>query len=263
MLGLDVSGTVEKAPENSTFSPGDRVVAFPKNGSYAEYVVANENLVFKIPDALSMEQAAAMPTVSFLSYILIFEIGQVKPTDTIIVHSAAGGVGSILIQLAKIANVSKIIGTVGSLEKESYVLGLGADFVYTYDTFSKEVLKLTNNIGANVIFDSCAGNITSKSLECLAYYGNLVQFGNSTGKTGNMSTSDVHSSCRTISGFSLGTTRKFHPERLRAIADNVIELFSSGKVSLPVAQVFDLKDARLAHALIESRNYKGKILIKM
>ena len=169
----------------------------------------------------------------------------------------------MLIQLAKIAGVHKIIGTVGNLNKESYVKKLGADVVCTYETFTEEVLKETNNEGANVIFDSVAGEVTSRSLDCLAFYGTLVQFGNSSGKAGTITTSDVHSSCRNIKGFSLGTTRKLDPARLAPVAEKVIELFASNKISLPIAQVFNLCDAALAHELIESRNYEGKVLIKV
>ncbi|KGR79105.1 quinone oxidoreductase family protein [Ureibacillus manganicus] len=263
ILGLDVSGIIEEVPVNSSFSKGDRVIAFPKNGSYAEYVVANEQLVFKIPEKLSFEQAAAMPTVSILSYILLHEIGQVQKTDTIVIHSAAGGVGSMLVQLAKLAGIQKIIGTVGNLEKANYVRELGADVVCTYETFTEEVLKQTNNIGANVIFDSVAGDVTSVSLSCLALYGTLVQFGNSSGKAGTFKTSDVHSSCRNIKGFSLGTTRQHNPERLGPVAKKVLELFATNQITLPIAQVFNLSDAAEAHKLIESRNYEGKILIKI
>ncbi len=262
-LGLDVAGTIEEVSDGLPFSKGDRVIAFPKGGSYAEYVVANEQLVFKIPDNLSFKQAAAAPTVSILAYILIHEIGQVKETDTIVIHSAAGGVGSMLVQLAKLAGVKKIIGTVGNLIKEDYVKNLGADVVCTYETFVEKVLKLTSNLGANVIFDSVAGEVTSKSLECLALYGTLVQFGNSSGKPGNFKTSDVHSSCRNIKGFSLGTTRKHDPARLAGVAEKVLELFASEKITLPIARVFDLEEAAQAHKLIESRNYEGKILIKV
>ena len=176
------------------------VISFPKAGSYAQYVIANEKLVYKIPDSLSFEQAAAMPTVSILSYMLLHEIGQVQKTDTIVIHSAAGGVGSMLLQLAKLAGVQRIIATVGNLEKASYVKKLGADIVSTYEAFTDEALNATNNQGANVIFDSVAGDITSDSLECLALYGTLVQFGNSSGKAGTFKTSDVHSSCRNIKG---------------------------------------------------------------
>ncbi|MBY6036917.1 zinc-binding dehydrogenase [Fictibacillus nanhaiensis] len=263
MLGLDVAGTIIEVSADSPFSEGDRVIAFPRGGSYAEFVAANEQLVFKMPDNLSFEQAATMPTVSILSYILLHEIGEVQKTDTIVIHSAAGGVGSMLVQFAKLAGVQKIIGTVGNLDKENYVKKLGVDIVYTYETFAEEVLKQTNNQGANVIFDSVAGEVTSRSLHCLALYGTLVQFGNSSGKPGTFKTSDVHSSCRTIKGFSLGTTRKHNPARLAPIAEKVLERFASKQVALPIEQVFDLSEAAQAHKLIESRNYEGKVLIKI
>ncbi len=262
-LGLDIAGIIEEVSPNSQLSKGDRVIAFPKNGSYAEYVVANEQLVFKIPDNLSFEQAAAMPTVSILSYILLYEIGQIQKSDCIVIHSAAGGVGSMLVQLAKLTGVHKIIATVGSKDKVNYVKKLGADVVCTYDTFTEEVLTQTDNKGANIIFDSVAGDVTSMSLDCLALYGTLVQFGNSSGKAGIFKTSDVHSSCRNIKGFSLGTTRKHNPERLAPVAEKVIELFESKQISLPIAHIFNLSDAAEAHKLIESRNYEGKVLLKI
>ncbi|MGM7702389.1 quinone oxidoreductase family protein [Pseudalkalibacillus sp. Hm43] len=263
ILGLDVAGTIEEVSSNSRFTKGSRVIAFPKNGSYAEYVAANEQLVFEIPDHLSMERAATMPTVSILSYTLLHEIGQVQKTDTIVIHSAGGGVGSMLIQLAKLAGVRNIIGTVGNLDKEPYVKRLGADSVYTYDTFVDGVLNETNNQGANVVFDSVAGDVSRSSLDCLALYGTLVQFGNSSGKSGSLSTNDVHSSCRNIKGFSLGTTRKHHPERLAPAAEKVIQLFASNKVDLQISQIFSLEEASQAHQLIESRDYEGKVLLKI
>ncbi|QPC45878.1 quinone oxidoreductase family protein [Mangrovibacillus cuniculi] len=262
-LGLDVAGIVDTAPIGSTFVKGDRVIAFPKNGSYAEYVISDERLIFKLPSNLSLEKAATMPTVGILSYILFYEIGQVKTTDTIVIHSAAGGVGSMLVQLAKLAGVKKVIGTVGNLDKQEYVQNLGADNVYTYDTFAEMVMNETNTSGANVIFDSVAGDVTTNSLKCLAMYGTLVQFGNSSGKAGSFSTSDVHNSCRNVKGFSLGTTRKHAPERLAPVATKVMELFASGVIEIPVAKIFSLDQAAAAHRLMESRNYEGKILIKI
>lgn len=263
LLGLDAAGTIVETAADSPFSIGDRVIAFPKGGSYAEYVIANEQLVYKIPDSLSFEQAAAMPTVSILAYMLLHEIGQVQKADTIVIQSAAGGVGSMLVQLAKLSGVQKIIGTVGNTEKVKYVKNLGADVVCTYETFTEEVLKQTNHQGANIIFDSVAGDVTSRSLDCLALYGTLVQFGNSSGRAGTFKTSDVHSSCRSIKGFSLGTTRKHNPARLAPVAEKVIELFESKQISLQIAQVFNLSDAAEAHKFIEGRNYEGKVLLKI
>jgi NADPH:quinone reductase len=262
-LGLDAAGTIVEAGESSGFVVGDRVIAFPIGGSYAEYVKANKQLAFKIPDSLSFEQAAAMPTVSILSSFLLHEIGQVKKSDTIVIHSGAGGVGTMLVQLAKLAGVETVIATVGNLRKEQYVKSAGADLVCTYDSFAEEVLQYTHNQGAHVIFDSVAGEITSRSLECLRLYGTLVQFGNSSGRAGHFKTSDVHSSCRNVKGFSLGTTRKHRPELLGPAANKVIDLFSAGKVKLPIARIFDLRHAGKAHELIESRDYEGKVLIKV
>ena len=262
-LGLDAAGIVEEISAHSKFAIGDRVIAFPKSGTYAEYAVANEQLVFKIPNALSLKEAAAMPTVSILSYILLHEIGQIRQEDTLLIHSAAGGVGSMLVQLAKLTGVEKIIATVGNLEKAEYVRSLGADVVCTYDTFAEQVLKETNQDGANVIFDSVAGDVTSKSLKCLAMYGTLVQFGNSSGTAGTFKTSDVHSSCQSVKGFSLGTTRKHRPERLAPVAEIVLNLFAAKKIILPIAKTFHLSEASLAHQLVESRKYEGKVLIEI
>ncbi|QTC42986.1 zinc-binding dehydrogenase [Bacillus sp. V3] len=263
ILGLDAAGTIEEAGRDSLFSVGDRVMAFPSAGSYEEYVKAKESLVFKIPDKLSFEKAAAMPTVSILSYLLIHEIGEVKEGDTVVVHSAAGGVGSMLVQMSKLAGAESVIATVGDLGKEEYVKELGADAVCTYDTFTDITTEKTDGLGADVIFDSVAGEVTGKSMDCLALYGTLVQFGNSSGKAGVFKTSDVHSSCRNVKGFSLGTTRKYRPERLWPVAEKVLELFSTEKVKLPIARVFDLRDAALAHQLVESRQYEGKVLLRV
>ena len=261
-LGLDIAGVV-KDGGNTRFQKGDRVIAFPKAGSYAEYVTAKEELVFLLPEGISLEQAAAMPTVSILAYMLLHDIAQVTPADTIVIHSAAGGVGSMLTQLAKLAGVRKIIATVGDIQKADYVTRLGADVVCQYDHFVETVLAETEGKGATVIFDSVAGDITQRSLACLANYGTLVQFGNSSGKAGQISTADVHSSCRNIKGFSLGTTRKEDPKRLAPAVGKVFDYLRDGKVHIPIAEIFDLKDVQLAHQLMESRAHQGKILLKL
>jgi NADPH:quinone reductase len=248
---------------NTRFKKGDRVIAFPKAGSYAEYAAVKEDLVFLLPDGISMEQAAAMPTVSILAYLLLHDISQVTASDTIVIHSAAGGVGSMLTQFAKLYGVQKIITTVGDLKKADYVKELGADVVCHYDVFVEKVLEETEGKGATIIFDSVAGDITQKSLTCLANYGTLVQFGNSSGKTGQILTTEVHSSCRNVKGFSLGTTRKEDPKRLAPAAEKVFDYLLTGKVDIPIEEIFELKDVRHAHQRMESRIHQGKILLKL
>lgn len=156
-----------------------------------------------------------------------------------------------------------IIGTVGHRDKVKIALNAGADYVICYEEeeFSKKVNDLTNGKGVDVVLDSIAGNTTEKSLLCLAPYGRLLQFGNSSGKAGNIKTSDLHSSCRSVLGFSLGTTRKNRPESLRDTAAQVLKYISDGALQIHIGHQFPLSQAAKAHELIESRNSTGKILL--
>jgi NADPH:quinone reductase len=261
-LGLDIVGEVMES-NSRHFEIGDHVIAFPKGGSYAQEVTAHESLVYKIPRTLDLKQAAAMPTVSFLANMLVQKIGQVQPTNTVIVHSAAGGVGSMLIQLCKTIGCETIIATVGSDAKFDYVKSLGATHVCTYDTFTEFTNELTNNVGANVIFDSVAGDVSANSLKCLAPFGTLVQFGNSSGQKATFTNTDVHNSCRAIKGFSLGTTRQLKPEIIRPFAEQMIEAFANGTYSLNISAIYPLEDVVQAHEAFEKRIHNGKILLAL
>ncbi|QDQ00420.1 zinc-binding dehydrogenase [Lysinibacillus fusiformis] len=264
ILGLDVAGVIEETFDSSSlFKKGDRVIAFPRNGSYAEYVVANEQLVFKIPNDVSFEKVAAVPTVSFLSYILTHQIVKISSEDIVLIHAASGGVGTMLVQMAKKLGAKKIIGTVSDMEKASIAYELGAHHVLTYDNFSAQINEYTDNRGVNIVFDSIAWNITEESFNCLAPYGTLVQFGNSSGKAGHIKTSDLHNSCRNVKGFSLGTTRAVKPEMLQDVAQDVFALLKDENFLVPIANVFTLEDMQKAHELMESRQHQGKILIKV
>ncbi|MEH7305825.1 quinone oxidoreductase family protein [Neobacillus drentensis] len=262
--GLDAAGVIESVgSEVQRFKVGQRVVAFPANGSYAEYVVAEETLTFALPDRIGFETAAACPTVSFLAYKLLADIARIEKGETVLIHSAAGGVGTTAIQLAKLLGAGKVIGTVGNEVKASVALEAGADHVICYETedFATQVNELTDGKGINIILDSVAGWVSEKSLECLALYGRLVHFGNSSGIAGNFKTSELHSSCRSILGFSLGTTRKLNPQILEDTAQHVFEYLANGSLQIKIGHTFPLKDAALAHELIESRLNKGKVLL--
>lgn len=214
-------------------------------------------------NTLSWEQAGASPIVSFLSYILINEIAQLTSTDTIVIHSASGGVGSTAIQVAKLAGAKTIIGTVGSIDKVETVLKAGADYAYTYDTFANKVIDLTNGLGVNIVLDSVAGYVTNESIRALANFGKLVQFGNSSGKVASILTSDLHKSCRSILGFSFGTTRKEKTEYVQQMAAKVLPLLNDGVVYTHIDRQFPLTDVAEAYEYFRSRKHKGKILLSV
>ncbi|MBM6618762.1 quinone oxidoreductase family protein [Bacillus suaedaesalsae] len=264
--GLDAVGVISQVGENvQGLQVGQRVIAFPASGSYAEYIVANEALTFTIPDEIGVETAAACPIVSFLSYKLLADIARIEKGETVLIHAAAGGVGTTAIQLAKLLGAGRVIGTVGSEEKKQVALQSGADHVISYTTedFAKVVNQLTDGDGVNVILDSIAGEVSEQSMKCLAPYGRLVHFGNSSGKVGKFQTAELHASCRSVLGFSLGSTRSKRLHLLKETAKEVIPLIAEGKLTFHIGGQFDLKEAKQAHELVECRKSTGKVLLKV
>jgi len=192
------------------------VNAFPAGGTYAEYVVANEDLTFALPDSIDFDTAAASPVVSFTSYKLLADVARLVPGESVLIHAAAGEIGTTAIQLAKLLGAGKVIGAVGSASKAAVALEAGADHVICNDNedFAARTLELTDGAGADIILDSISGAVSERSLACLAWYGRLVHFGNASGEVGSIRTIDLYASCRSVLGFSFGTTRSKRPHLL-------------------------------------------------
>ncbi|MGE7666952.1 quinone oxidoreductase family protein [Ureibacillus composti] len=264
--GMDATGVItEVGSEVQNLKVGQRVIAFPKTGSYAEYIVADENLAFVLPEKVDYRKAAASPLVSFTSYKLLADVGRLVQGESVLIHAAAGGIGTTAIQLAKILGASRVIGTVGSESKISTALEAGADDVINYEQedFVEKVNELTGGKGVDVILDSIGGKVAEKSLDCLAMYGRLVNFGNASGEIGQVKTVDLHSSCRAVLGFSLGTTRNNRPELLRETAERVLEYLADGRLDIKIGNTFSIEEASEAHRLIESRQSVGKIVLEV
>ncbi|WCK54722.1 NADPH:quinone oxidoreductase family protein [Aneurinibacillus sp. Ricciae_BoGa-3] len=262
--GLDVAGVIEKIGSGvKHLKVGQRVIAFPKNGSYSEYVAADENLTFAIPDNVDFDTAAACPIVSFTAYKLLADVARLQAGETVLIHAAAGGVGTTAIQLAKLLGAGQVIGTVGSQNKAAAALEAGADHVlcYSQDDFSDKVNQLTDGEGADVILDSIAGSVSEKSLHCLAIYGRLVNFGNASGEAAQYHSNDLHSSCRSVLGFSLGTTRNRRPYLLQDAAVQVLNFIADERLRIKVGRRFPLEEAAQAQHWVESRQSVGKVLL--
>lgn len=262
--GLDVAGTIEAiGSEVTQLKVGQRVIAFPNSGSYAEYTVAEDILTFPIPDTLNFDAAAAAPLVSFTSYNLLAQVARLQKGESVLIHAAAGGIGTTAIQLAKVLGAKTVFGTVGSDSKADTARQAGADYVFNYqtDNFSEEILEITNNEGVNVILDSLAGNVFQKSLDCLSRFGRIVNFGNATQASGEVQTNSLHASCRSVLGYSFGTTRKYRPESIKETAENVIPYLANNQIQMVINKHFSLQDAVQAHDWIESRKSTGKVIL--
>ncbi|MDN4526063.1 quinone oxidoreductase family protein [Fictibacillus fluitans] len=262
--GLEAAGVVEKVgPDVQHLHEGQRVLAFPHDGSYAEYIAADAQLTFPIPDSMTFETAGSCGIVSFLSYYLLADIAKMVKGETVLIHSAAGGVGTTAVQTALALGAGMVIGTVGNKQKMQIANDAGAHYVLNYETedISRQVNELTNGKGADIVLDSVGGKLTDQSFDCLAKYGRLVVFGNSSGEYGTIPAGKLHSSCRSVLGFSLGTTRKERPEVLQKIAPHVFELMEEGRLRINIGRKFRLEEAAAAHGWVESRLSTGKIVL--
>jgi NADPH2:quinone reductase len=262
--GLDVAGTVEKiGVEVTEVKVGQRVIAFPTSGSYSEYTVADQVLTFPIPDEICFDVAAACPVVSVTTFNLLSNVAQIKPGESVLIHSAAGGIGTTAIQMAKLLGASTVIGTVSSDYKVDTAKKAGADYVinYTNEDLCKTVSEITDGKRVDVILDSIGGILFAESVKCLANFGRLVNFGNSLGEAGKIKTSDLHKTCRSVLGYSLGTHLKERPETLRKSVEEVVDYIKNDDLELMISKRFKLSEVDQAHKWIESRQSVGKVLL--
>lgn len=264
-LGLDVMGTVEAVDEGSSkFKKGDRVVAFPKEGSYAEYVLADENLTFKVPEEIEEDQAIACPLVAVTSYVLIHKVARLQPGETILIQAASGGIGTTAIQIAKEAGAKKIIGTVGSEGKRSLPLEFGADevFISGDPDLADKVQAYTENAGVDVILDSLGGDYTRAGMKYLAPFGRLVTFGSASGGYSDINTGELHATCRSVLGFSSGTARNLRPHILQEAMEDVFKLMKNKKLNMKIWRSFAFEEIGEAQELMETSRSTGKIIVK-
>lgn len=261
--GLDCMGRVVAVGDGvKRLRVGDRVSVNPDDGSYAEVVVAREVLVFPVAAAIS-DEAAASVTVLVTAWNILHLVARIQPGETVLVHAAAGGVGSVLVQMAREAGAGRIFATAGSPAKLEIARGFGADVVidYTKDDFSKIVLDATAKRGVDVICDAIGGEVFAQGLEALAFFGRHVVYGQSAGSHGALTTDLLHRSNRAVLGYSSGHYRRNRPAVIGPAAEAAFELVASGKVKILEGGRFALKDAGKAQDLVQSRASAGRVFL--
>lgn len=263
--GLDCVGIIEAVGTGvKNLKIGQKVITFPKNGSFAEYTIAKKELTYPISNEVDSKKAAASPTVTITSYNLLKKMARIQSGESVLIHGAAGGIGTVASQLAKIFGAKMVIGTVGSDDRMEIAKKSGVDHVINYRTssFPEIVNKLTEQKGVDIILDSYAGDMFEKSMECLARFGRIVNFGNGNGtRGGEFDTSLLHSSCRSVLGYSTGTYQKYRPEELQEAADFLINCLENNKINIPISKVFTFEQAGEAQRYLEERKSKGKVIL--
>jgi NADPH2:quinone reductase len=262
--GLEASGVVEAIGKKVTVvRPGDRVAYTGHAGSYSEYTVINADKLIKLPKDLSFEQGAAFPLQGMTAHYLIHDFRKLKKGDTVLVHAAAGGVGLLLVQWAKHLG-AKVIGTVSTEEKAVAAKKAGADHVvlYTQQDFVSEAKRLTKGRGIDLIIDGVGKSTFAGDLEAAALHGHVVIFGASSGPADPIMPNSLMTKSISVSGGSLQNFTATREDLLRR-SKAFLKAIKEGWLKLRIDHVFPLVEAEKAHRLLEGRQTRGKIILKV
>ncbi|MEU9455870.1 zinc-binding dehydrogenase [Streptomyces sp. NPDC048277] len=263
--GLEVSGRIRAVgPGVEGLRPGQQVAALVDGGAYAEVVVAETATVFPLPEGLDLRTAATLPIVLPTARALLHEVGRLRAGESVLVHGAAGGIGTVAGQLARAAGAGAVYGVVSSAAKAEYPLKHGYDEVFTTDSFPDEVRRATGGRGVDLILDPVGGDTLRRGLGALAVFGRLVSFGNASGaEPWQVGQPDLYAQGRSVTGFSILSLAQSAPEALRPLAERAFRMVTDGKVTLPVTAEFPLSDAAEAHRLMGERASTGKLLLRV
>jgi len=262
-LGMEGAGIVDAVGANVVeVKEGDRVAYSMHLGSYAEYAVVPAWKLVPLPRSVDSRSAAAVMLQGMTAHYLTRNTYPLKKGETALVHAAAGGVGLLLIQVAKRSGAT-VFGTVSTEEKAKLAREAGADEVilYTQTDFLTEVKRLTNGAGVHVVYDSVGKDTFEKSLDCLRPRGYLVLFGNSSGPV------PLFDLGRLAGKGSLFATRPTllhysgNREELLQRCNDLFGWIESGKLKLRIDKTFPLSEAAEAQRQLEGRKTTGKVLL--
>ncbi|WP_406854695.1 NAD(P)H-quinone oxidoreductase [Alsobacter sp. KACC 23698] len=262
--GLEIAGEVIALGEGVTrHALGDRVCALVAGGGYAEYCVVHETNALRAPDGASMIEAAAIPETFFTVWTNVFERGRLQPGESFMVHGGTSGIGTTAIMLAK-AFGSRVFATAGSDEKCDACRKLGADVAINYRTqdFVAEVKAATDKKGVDVILDMVGGDYIGRNYEAAAVEGRIVQIAFQGKSEATVDFRRIMLKRLTHTG---STLRSRSPAEKAAIADQLVArvwpLIAAGTVKPVIHATFPFREAAKAHALMESSQHIGKIVL--
>jgi NADPH2:quinone reductase len=261
--GQEGSGVVSSAGSNvQTVKVGDRVAWSGALGSYAEYVAASADSLVPVPATVTDQQAAAAMMHGLTAHYLVNDAHKLKAGETALVHAAAGGVGLLLVQMARMIG-ARVIGTASSQEKADLARSAGADevIVFTQQDFDPEVKRLTGGKGVDVVYDGVGKATFEKNLNVMRLRGMLVLYGMSSGPVPPVDPAklsekgSLYMARTTLAHFT--ATR----EELRARSGALFEMIANGKLKLRIAKTYSLAEAAQAHRDMEARKIAGKLLL--
>lgn len=260
--GMEGAGVIDAvAPDVTGLAPGMRV-AYIGMGAYAEFTRMRASRVIPIPDSTPFEQAAAFPIAVLTAWHLIHSCHRTTPDQTVLVHSAAGGVGIAAVQIA-VAAGARVIGTVSSDDKMDIVRKFGASDVINYTThdFAAEAMRITNGRGIDLILDAVGKPTFEKGLACLAPFGHLILYGSAGGAPDPIDVRrHLFAKSQKVSGFVVPMVYGMKEIHRRGL-EEVFQLAREGRLTIPIGKTFPLAEAADAMRFLQSRRSTGKLLL--
>ena len=263
-IGLEAAGKIDEVGSNVTeFNKGDDIAyASLPIGAYSQQRIIPSKIAVKLPEGISHEIAATLMTKGLTTNYLLTKTYKLKAGETVLFHAAAGGVGQIFAQWANSIG-AKVIGTVGSDEKIKIARENGYEHVINYskDNFSKEVMKITNNVGVPAVFDGVGKETFKGSIASLKLRGMLISFGNASGPLDPVNVpKDIQPKGLYLTRPSIGQYFTNQNE-LQAGADQIFEKVKFGKIKIKIFKKYKLSDADQAHADLEARKLVGPAIL--
>ncbi|HZO81189.1 MAG TPA: quinone oxidoreductase [Candidatus Binataceae bacterium] len=259
--GMEAAGVVEAvAPDVTGLRPGMRVTSITLK-TYAEYCLIKPSQAIPLPDFVSFEEGAAFPIQVLTAWHMLHTAHKTAPGQTVVVHSAAGGVGIVAVQIAKAAG-ARVIGTVSSDSKSGLAREYGADDVINYaaSDFAAETMRLTGGRGADLILDAVGKPTFEAGLKCLAPFGHLILYGRAGGPPDPLNPFRLFEKSVKVSGFVLPVVYTM-PEVMREGIEKSFQLMREGKLKLLVGKTFPLAQAAEALRFMQSRQSVGKLVL--
>ena len=260
VLGGEFTGVVREAPAGSEFSPGDRVAGTSTVGAFAELVSLPARNAYPLPGKVGFVAGACLPMNYLTMTFALLTRGALRTGETVLVHGAAGGIGTAAIQLAK-ALGARVIAVVSTEAKADFVTGVGADDAVLADGFKQSVAKVTGGRGVDMVVDPVGGDRFTDSLRCLAPLGRLLVIGFSAGDIPTVKVNRLLLNNIDVRGVGLGAYADSRPEFLRGEWDRLVPYLESGVVVPPVSATFPLERAGEAIAQLEERRVLGKVVL--
>lgn len=262
--GAEIAGVVVETGESVTnVKTGDRIVTLIESGGYAEFALADSRGLIPLQDSMEFEQAVALPLQGLSAYHILKTMGRLEKGEIVLVHAAAGGVGTLAVQLAKLSGASKVIATASTDDKLALAADMGADVLvnYTEQGWEEKVLEATGGKGVDVALEMAGGEIFNKTLKCLATFGRLVIYGVASGEQSRFYPSSLMARNQSVIGFFLPQIMR-NPELIQSSMAEMLEYLSKGQLKLTIGGIYSLNQAAEVHRLLQSRQTKGKLIIK-